>query len=267
MSELEPELRAADLSSDVIRKREIADAMHAAAEVHWQPRIDAHIAVYSGVVADLVEQHRDIADKTNLGIRDFTRWSAMWELSGRCLAISRVLLHDLRGGFCSEADGSLRALHEAVQLLDALSFHLEDDDLRRWLAGEWVRPADARAVQGRKSEFADERMREAGIEPHPGDIAELGKQIYSLMSSSSHHEREGFPESISIELRRFAYGPHPDAERRAGYLAYAGQLLEEVVLVVGSAFRDIIGGDYYVDVVRPLQERLERVREEYPLTD
>ena len=73
-------------------------------------------------------------------------------MGGRCLAVSRVLLHDLQGGFASEAVGTLRALHEAVQLLAALAFHLEDDAARRWLAGEWIRPKEARAIQaGSKS--------------------------------------------------------------------------------------------------------------------
>jgi hypothetical protein len=32
---------------------------------------------------------------------------------------------------------------------------------------------------------------------------------------------------------------------------FAGELLEEVLLVTVSAFRDIIGGDYWAEVIRP----------------
>jgi hypothetical protein len=66
-------------------------------------------------------------------------------------------------------------------------------------------------------------------------------------------------------LRTFAYGPHPDPERRAGHVTFAGELLEEVVLVVGDAFRDIIGGDFYARAVQPIQATMVRVREEAPL--
>ncbi len=267
MGDLEPEIHPADVPDEVARLRIAADAEHAIAEAYWGPRIEAHLAVYTGVIDRLVEHHREIADRTDLVIGADTRWSAMWEMGGRCLSTARVLLHDLRAGFCSESDGTLRSLHEAVQLLSALSSHLEEDAVRRWLAGEWVRPGEVRQIQERHHAFAVERMREAEIEPEPGNFAELGKEIYSAMSSSSHHERGGFPESISVALRRFAYGPHPDPERRAGHLAFAGELLEEVLLVVGAAFRDIFGGNYYGDVVRPLQERFERIRAEQPLPE
>jgi hypothetical protein len=50
------------------------------------------------------------------------------------------LPHGLRGGFASEAIGTLRSLHEAAQRLSTLSFHEEQDVLRRRLAGEYVRP-------------------------------------------------------------------------------------------------------------------------------
>ena len=265
MGELEPEIRAADLAADVAQNRLEAARLHGAADAEWQPRIDAHLDVYDEIVETLVGHHRDIADRTDIEIGADTRWSAIWEMGGRCLAISRVLLHDMRGGFCSESDGTLRALHEAVQLLSALSFYREDEAVRRWLAGDWVRPAEVREIQARQQELAIERMREAGIEPEGGDVAELGRQIYGAMSESTHHRRGGFPESISVPLRRFAYGPHPDAERRAAHLAFAGELLEEVVLVVGSALGEVIGGTVWQDIIRPRQARMERVRETHPL--
>jgi hypothetical protein len=234
LSELEPEIHAAELPDDVVRARAVAEKEYAAVEDDWQSRIDAHLRVYREVIDRLVEDHRRIADTTDIPIGSDTRWSAMWEMAGRSLSVSRVLVHDLEGGFYSEADGTLRSLHEAVQLLSAL--HLEEDDLRRWLAGVWVRPAEARAVQERRQEYANEQMRLHDIEPEGGDLAELGRQIYSAMSASSHHERAGVVPSISLPLREYAYGPHPDPERRAAYINFAGELLEEVVLVVGDAF-------------------------------
>jgi hypothetical protein len=38
-------------------------------------------------------------------------------------------------------------------------------------------------------------------------------------------------------------------------------------IIVGDAFADILGRDFYVQQVRPLQEALTRVREEAPLSD
>ena len=74
-------------------------------------------------------------------------------------------------------------------------------------------------------------------------------------------------ESMAPALRRFAYGPHPDARNRAIYVEYAGELLEEVIIVVGDAFADILGRGFYIKRVRPLQEELARIREEMPLSD
>ncbi len=177
-------------------------------------------------------------------------------MSGRCLAISNVLLHDLRGGNASEAIGSLRALHEASQLLSALSFHEEEEVVRRWLAGEFIRPREAREVQRRKQALALQRMAEAGIEPEGGDVVELGQEIYSTLSEGSHHQRSVMAESMAPALRRFAYGPHPDARNRASHVDYAGELLEEVIIIVGDAFADILGRDFYGQQVGPLQEAL-----------
>ncbi len=263
--DLEPPVQARPLPVDVVRLRQLADAQAAYFDAEFQPRIDAHIAVYQAGVSALIETHQRLADETDLELGADTRWAATWEMSGRCLAISNALLHDLRGGFASEAIGTLRALHEASQLLSALSFHEEEVVVRRWLAGEYIRPREAREVQGRKQALADERMRAAGIEPEVGDVVELGRDLYSLLSEGSHHQRSVMPESVSIPLRRFAYGPHPDARNRASHVEYAGHLLEEVFMIVGDAFADLLGRDYYVHNIRPLIDAMDRIRAEAEL--
>jgi len=48
---------------------------------------------------------------------------------------------------------------------------------------------------------------------------------------------------------------------------YAGELLEEVIFIVGDVLADILGRDFYIRQVRPLQESLARVREEAPLSE
>jgi hypothetical protein len=80
------------------------------------------------------------------------------------------------------------------------------------------------------------------------------------MSESAHHTRGGFRDSIAAELRQFAYGPHPDPRVRAEYVAFAGHLLDEVVMLVGDSFADILGREYYTTEVRPLLDAVEEVR-------
>jgi hypothetical protein len=121
MCELEPEVQALELPGDVAELRERVAAEHQELDAVLQPRIDAHIEALAQEVGRIIEAHRRIADDTDLELQAETRWSAIWELSGRCLAICRVILHDLRGGFTSEAVGSLRSLWEASILLVAVA--------------------------------------------------------------------------------------------------------------------------------------------------
>jgi len=238
---------------------------HQRIDALFQPRIDAHIAAFAEEVEAVIVAHKYLADRTDLEIRAETRWSAIWELSGRCLAICRVILHDLRGGFTSEAIGSVRALYEATELLAAVAFHEEVDVLRQWLAGEWIREREARTVVGRKEALARDRMREAGVEPEGRGAVEVGAEVYDLLSQPAHHRRFGFPETISVELREFTYGPHPSAEVRAHHVDYAGQLLETALLVVIDGLGDILGREYVRDTLPPMQARLEQAREQFPL--
>lgn len=268
MGELEPEVHASELAEDVAERRRAVAEEHAALDAIYQPLIDAHIAAYADAVDEVIHAHRNLADRTDLDIRAETRWSAIWELSGRCLAICRVVTHDLRGGFTSEADGTLRTLYEATILLGAVAFHEERDAVRRWLADEdedWVRPRQARAVMERKEALARERMAEAGVEPEGGGLTEIGGEIYDMLSRPAHHRRGGFPEMVSADLREFTYGPHPNAEVRARHVSYAGELIETALIVVVDAIGDIIGREYVRDVLPRIQGQLERVRQDAPL--
>lgn len=265
--DLEPAIHAQALAAEVGELRALARAQAAHLDVELEPRIRRHIDVCQAAIDQLINAHRALVDETDIEVGAATRWAAIWEMSGRCLAISNVLLHDLRGGFASEAIGTLRALHEAAQLLSALAFHQEEDVLRRWLAGEYIRPREAREVQRQKQELALQRMAEAGVEPDGGDVVELGREIYRTLSEGSHHQRSVMAESVAPVLREFAYGPHPDARNRASQVDYAGELLEEVIIIVGDSLADIFGREFYVQRVRPLQESLASVRAEAPLSE
>jgi hypothetical protein len=177
MNPFEPQINRRDLPAEIVELREQAEVQLLANAREIQKRIDEHLRVYSKVVDSLIYTHEEIADRSDIDLGGETRWVVVWEMGGRCLSVARVLIHDLRGGFASEAVGTLRALHEGVQLLAALASHLEEDAGRRWLTGEWIRPKEAREIQGRKQELALERMAAAGIEAEGGDIVELGKRL------------------------------------------------------------------------------------------
>lgn len=191
-NDLEPPIRGRELPDHVRELRDRADAEAVQIDAETQVWFDAHLAVYRNAIHELIDTHRALADETDVDIGADTRWSAIWELSGRCLAISNVVLHDCRGGFTSEAIGTLRSLHEAVQLLHAVAFHEEEALVRRWLAGEYIRPKEAREVQGRQQALALERMEEAGIQPEGGDIVELGKRNLQPPVGGGPSSTDGF---------------------------------------------------------------------------
>src|SRR5664280_399751 len=90
---LEPSIRDSQLPIEVVALREIADAEATHLDVELQSRIDGHITVYQEVVNTMIAAHRVLADGTDIELGADTRWAAMWEMGGRCLAISNVLLH------------------------------------------------------------------------------------------------------------------------------------------------------------------------------
>jgi hypothetical protein len=267
MGEREPEIEARELPPEVAELREQWAAEHERLDALWQPAIDAHIEALALEVETVIEKHKSIGDQTNVEISGEARPSAIWQLSGRCLAICRVVLHDLRGGFTSESVGSLRTLWEAAILLGAVTSEHEEELLRRWLAdedGAWVRPGQARDAVERMEARQRERMREDGLELGRG-MAEGGDHIYDLLSKPAHHRRGGFPETSRVDLRVFTYGPHPNAEVRAHYVDYAGQLIEMALIFVIDGLAALVGRAYVGEALAPMQDRLERVRERFPL--
>jgi hypothetical protein len=267
-TEFEPLLHETDLGAEVANLRLIAAAEDREATKQLQPRIDGHLRVCEDAIDELIAWHRKLVDQSDLDLSAATRWVAIWELSGRCLGISKLVIYEMRGGFTSEAAGTLRTLHEAVHLLTAVSFTEEDAITRRWLDGDYVRPREARDAMARQAAHAQVLMREAGIEPEEtAPIEELGRQVYDVLSRPAHHRRGGFDESISRRLRLFVYGPHPSAQTRATHVLYAGELIEEVLITVGGAFGSIFGAGYYREHVKPLQETFAQVRSLFPLDE
>ena len=153
-------------------------------------------------------------------------------------------------------------------LLTALASSSEDELLRRWLADEdksWVRPKEARDAVVRLEARASKRMEEEGVETPEASVEEVGRGIYDLLSRPAHHRRSGFPESRQVDLRLFAYGPHPSAEVRARHVNYAGELIEVALVHVIAGLNQILGGGYMTGALAPMMDRLERVRDQYSL--
>jgi hypothetical protein len=122
-----------DLAADEFAKR----------EGELQGPISVNIDAYEKAVERLVSAHTNIASGTDLVIGSDTRWSAIWELSGRCLSECRLLIHALRGGFALEASSNVRAMFEAMYLLahDLPSAVSDPSEVapRRWRVGPGAR--------------------------------------------------------------------------------------------------------------------------------
>lgn len=261
---LEPLVQRRPLPAEVRALRDLAADEAQKRERELGPPVAAHLAAYEAAVERLVGAHAGIANGTDLGIGTDTRWSAIWEISGRCLSECRLLLYALRGGFSVESSSNERAVFEAMYLLTAIAF--DDEVLRRWLAGDYVRPKTARGVVAKKQELAHERMREAGIEPD-GDVVSSGEWLYDYFSRSAHHRRAPMTVSVSLDRREFAYGPHPDPVRRSVEIWHAGQTIETALIVVADSLAYIVERGDLAEFLREQGAALEAVRQRYPLLD
>jgi hypothetical protein len=88
--------------------------------------------------------------------------------------------------------------------------------------------------------------------------------VYHQLSRGAHNDRTGFGDSVSRELHRFAYTPHPDVRVRAVYVELGGELIEQVILEVGHALAQILGGNFTAEVC-PLLEAIHAIRDEMPI--
>jgi hypothetical protein len=237
-----------DLSREVIALRKQAESDYRQLAEILTPRIEGHPITYRHVLDVLVEAHRRIADTMDFGFGRATRWAAIWEMSGRTIGLCNALLAQLRSGLASEVVPTLRAIHEAAQLLTVLVGPGEERILRQWLNDTtYINTAKARSAVARIERPIIALMKKQGITIE-GDPTDLGAQIYDLQSKAAHNMRIGFAASVSLPLRTFSYGPHPDPRQRAIHVEYAGQVIEEVTLRVGSALATrFLGRTFYED--------------------
>lgn len=265
MGELEPEIRQQQLAADVERLRERYEASIPALDAILQPRLEGHLLTLQQSVDGLIELHVAVVEQSDLEFEAETRWIALWEVTGRCLALANLFLAELRLGYTAETVGTIRVLNEAVLLLHALAGDEDGDLVRRWLGGDTVMPRDARQVVGDVQAGVVAELIERGVQLEGGDIVELERAIYGHLSQGAHNARPGFAESVSQPLRQFNYGPHPDPRQRAVYIDYASEVIEGAIIGIGSALARFFGGEWYRDTIRPLQQELEAVRNALPI--
>jgi hypothetical protein len=265
MGDLEPEIEQRPLPREIERLREGYAASLPALEGILQPRLEGHLLALQQSVDTLIELHEAVAEQSDIDLEAETRWVALWEVAGRCLALANLLLAELRLTYTAETVGTIRVLNEAMLLLHAIAADEDGDLVRRWLSGETVMPRDAREIVGDEQTAVVAELMERGVELEGGDLVELSRGIYGILSQGAHNARPGIRESVSRPLRQFNYGPHPDPRQRAVYVDYASEVIEGTILSVGSALARFFGGEWYRDTIRPLQQELEAIRNAFPI--
>jgi hypothetical protein len=266
--QLEPGIRGdLQLPDEVVRLREDAEEVDKRRLEVLHPRIDGHLHTYETITETLAKEHQRIAEAMDFGLGAETRWTAVWEMSGRCIALCNCAIAQLRAGFGAEVVPTLRAIHEAGQLLSVLAGPDEWDVLKKWLTDGYISAAKARAAEDRINKPVIAELKKLGIELHGNpEPKDLGKQIYDVLSKPAHNMRIALRESLSVPLRRYSYGPHPDPTFRAVNVEYTGQLLEEITMRVGGALGiRFLGKEWYDGTVKPLVAALEAIRREMPL--
>ena len=266
---LEPLLTERALLRGVVRARREWEAGAANLDLALQPLIDDLVNVCRLTLGVLAGMHCELADRTDLDLSAETRWLAIWEISGHSIALANALVDQVEDGHTVELGGTTRALLEALAL--ALAMAGGDEALvRRWLRGDYVKPKEASV--GRRQLYerftGDQTRRGEPIELHPeyrarrAGLAELGidadrgmagvldsisGRVYGALSKIAHNTRAAIAPEVSVSLRRFSYGPHPDARVRLRYAIESIAHVKTTILDIGTAIAVIAG----LDAVRP----------------
>ncbi len=265
---LMPRLERRTLSCAVRQARDVAaDAERDAAAL--APNIAAHLTTLSMVLDTLAAHHQAVADQFDFDLMGNTRYAAAWQLAGRSIGLGQAVVALLRARFCAETLVLARALHECTRLLDALGDPEDGDELlRRWLEDDdkrYVRPWEAREAERRAAERLRIKMETAGATPIKGTV-DLSRDLYHHLSWFGHNRRRAVQDFVSEPQRTMIRGPHPDTRVVAVYIAWGGQVIEEVLLSVGESLARFWGTRYLRDHQIPLQQAIKAVRHDSPLS-
>ena len=264
MTDLEPSIRRRSLPSEVVAARDEFAEINAQNAHLLETPIAVHLTAYRAALAELEKAHRIVADGTDLDLTGTTRWSALWLMSGRCIAQSRAVLHLLEGGFGNETPALLRQLQESLRLLDALAASGEDAVARKWLANKWVKPADAAAAVDRDHERIREDMIRKGSRP-PANVTTGFDRAYGHLSEFAHNRRHRIIATVSSEQRMMPIGPHPDVRHRAATINEAEGVLLGTVTTVGHALAMLLGPEWFTQRFNPTFHALHELSLAVPL--
>jgi hypothetical protein len=269
--DLEVKLSARDLPPEVVELRKIAAERDALLEEIVQPRVEGMIGTCRSLARQLQEWHAAIADHTDLDLTAYSRASAIWLLSGRCLGLLEVLIVQAEAGIDNEATIVGRAIHEANRILFAFIADPEDDELVRvWLDDEgkygYVKQGAARAVNDHFEEKMNAALVEQGL-PAIGTTKAGSEELYDRLSRTVHNRRSSCVSSVWVGGRSMAYGVAPSPLRRATTVGWTASVTVEVVNSVGDALRAFFGEGFFGSNVAPLIREREAVRETLPLNE
>jgi hypothetical protein len=263
--DLAPRLQWGALPDDVRARREAQEAADVENSRIYKPLIDKHLRIHRIALDFLSDNLQWIADQSDLDLVGNSRPAAIWQMSGRCIGIGRLMLDALEMGYTAEVLHLARAAHEASRLLMLFRIPEEGDLLRQWLADEkWVRPKVVRQAEERFEKRLADAMGEMGLEALPS-TKELTEHIYGEHSEAAHHRRRWVQDAVFPDLRMIITGVTPYWRRRAGTVASMVAVVEEIVTQVGDGISYFYGPQWYEEKVKPLQESFAVVRAAYPL--
>ena len=271
VADLEVKIKARDLPPEVAELRNKAAERNAKLEEVVQPRISGVIGTCRSLGRQLQEWHASIADRTDLDLTGYSRASAIWLLSGRCLGLLEVMMVQAEAGIDNEATIVGRALHEANRILLAFLADADDDAVvRTWLDDKgkygYVKQGAARAVTDRFEEKVNAAITEDGL-PAPGTTRALSEELYDRLSRTVHNRRSSCVNSVWVAGRSMAYGIAPSPLRRATTAEWTASVAVEVTNAVGDALRAFFGADFFISKVAPLVLEVEAVRQSLPLDE
>ena len=215
------------------------------------------LAFYRQTLEWLAHHHEAFASGTEHDLTASERHNAVWKLSGQAIAYAFALVELLERGYTGQTWALMRAVHEVDRLLAAANAEGEERIVRRWLANQEVQQREAREAEQRQATRVSEQMVAAGLEPLKVDVGELSRTIYRGMSAAAHHQRAIVDEAIDYESRTMIYGPDPRQDQRLAYTAFAGALIQEVLLIAGDALSYLFGPPFYEEHLVPILRRFE----------
>jgi hypothetical protein len=191
---------------------------------------------YTVVHADLAKRRPEVAR----GGSDLE--TAVWELMGRCLSLSRALSFLLRQHFIVQSDVVLRALWETSSVLAAIVGPEERDLRERWLADQDIPyAATARAMERLERQFKETY----GFLP-PGEAMRASwERVYRLLSPGTHARRSAI--SRSNLTSGFAYNRESTRLDEAITVLLSTGLFSIVASGFDRALSHVLGSDWLPD--------------------